>query len=134
MLGARLVNNTIKLVQIRVKVMHYCAGSGCENGGSISQIRQKGQLTVHSNPLHDVDVLGQHHDRLDIAHYEGSVGEGAAKVQRLRSTPQPVPVRAVVGTPGRWGLRGRIRRVLAGGRWGASSTRGTIATMIIDSV
>ena len=80
MLSARLVNNTIKLVQIRIKVMHYCTGLGCENGGSISQIRQKGQLTVHSNPLHDVNVLGQHHDRLEIALHEGSIGEGAAKV------------------------------------------------------
>ena len=80
MLGARLVNNTVKLVQIRVKVMHYCTGSGCENGWSISQIIWKDQLTVYSNPLHDVDVLGQHHDRLEIALHEGSIGERAAKV------------------------------------------------------
>lgn len=57
MLGARLVDNTIKFVQIRVKVKH-----------------------VHSNPLHDVDVLGQHHDRLEIALHEGSIGERAAEV------------------------------------------------------
>lgn len=80
MLGARLVDNTIKLVQVRVKVKHYWKGSGCENGWSISQIRQKDQLTVHSNPLHDVGVLGQHHDRLEIALHEGCIGERAAKV------------------------------------------------------
>ena len=34
--------------------------------------------TVTSDPFHDVDVLGQHDDRLEISRHQGCVDEGAA--------------------------------------------------------
>ena len=39
--------------------------------------------TVASDPFHNIDVLGQHDNRLEIARHKGCVDERAAQVEWL---------------------------------------------------
>ena len=47
---------------------------------------EKQKQTVTSDPFHNVDVLGQHDDRLEITRHEGCVDERAAQVEWLGPT------------------------------------------------
>jgi len=58
MLRARFRKDTIKLVQIRKEIIH-----------------------VDRDPFHDIDILGQHDYRLEIALYKCAVDEWTTQVE-----------------------------------------------------
>ena len=57
--------------------------------------------TVTSDPLHNVNILGQHDDRLEIPRHKGCVDERTAKVEWLGPTRSSVRLRL-------WGGRGLV--------------------------
>ena len=81
-LGTSLCNDTVELVEIGVEVEDW----RCTTRESAQDYRfQKAIRTVDRNPFHDIAILRQHHDCLEIALHESSICKGTAEVQRLRS-------------------------------------------------
>ena len=74
--------------------MQHCGGRGEREREQLASVRRatgvnlamsdiKQVRTVHSDPLHDIRILGQHDDRLEVALDQRSIGEGVAQVEGL---------------------------------------------------
>ena len=74
MMGTRLGNDTVELVQVCVKIEHWF---GSREVKSIIN-RKGGKRTVNSNPFHNIGIFRKHNNRLEVPFHKSSVGEGAA--------------------------------------------------------
>ena len=74
MLGTRLCNDTVELVQICIKVEHYKWGKN----QSLIEKNRFGKRTVDSDPFHNIGIFRKHDNRLEISFHKSSVGKGAA--------------------------------------------------------
>jgi hypothetical protein len=72
-LGTAFGNNTVKFIEVCVKVENYAAAHQ-----KTGVLIQSGELTIDSNPLHYIDILRQHDDRFEITLHEGSFDKRTA--------------------------------------------------------
>ena len=108
--------NSVEQVEILVKVKN-CLAHENKNRRHRPGIK----LTVASDPLHNVHILGQHHDRLEIARHERRVDERTAQVEWLASAGPSV--RLYLGRGGLVRRRGkRCRRWRGRTLWPSWST------------
>lgn len=78
MLRATFGYHSVEQVEILVKVENWLAR---ENGRR--RCGGETERTVTGDPFHNVDVLGQHDNRLEVTRHEGRVDERTAQVERF---------------------------------------------------